>query len=146
MPLTRKLHWAETYFHDFLVENADKPFQWGSWDCSLFCADAIKSITDVDVAVDFRDQYTTEFGALKTIKRVTGGTTVADAAQYCAEQFGLVEYEFPLLAKRGDLVVAQNGDSLISAVVDLNGRHIISVSENGLMRLPITNVVRAWSV
>jgi hypothetical protein len=50
------------------------------------------------------------------------------------------------MAKRGDLVIIDNAGTLIAGVVHLNGRHVVSVSETGLVRLPITNVVRAWSL
>ena len=50
------------------------------------------------------------------------------------------------MAKRGDLVVIQNGTTFIAGVVHLNGRHVVSMSEKGLVRLPITKVVRSWGV
>jgi uncharacterized protein DUF6950 len=83
---------------------------------------------------------------MKAIKTVTGGTTVADAAAYCANKYGLVEHQYPLMAKRGDLVVIENGTDLIAGVVHLSGRDVISVSETGLVRLPITSIKRSWSV
>jgi hypothetical protein len=128
------------------------PFEWGKNDCATFAADAILANTGIDIADDFRGKYTTQLGALKTIREVTGGTSVADAAAYCAAKHGLVEHTYPLMAKRGDLVVIENDGTLIAAVVHLNGFHAISVSETGLVRLPIAdqngkpNVVRAWSV
>jgi hypothetical protein len=72
--------------------------------------------------------------------------TVADAVAYCAKQHGLVEYTHPLCAQRGDLVVMANGTNLIAGVVHLNGAHLISVGEPGLVRLPITTIKRAWKV
>ena len=121
--------------------------------CSLSAANAIKSFfTGVDLAADFRGLYKTEIGAFKTIKKLTGGTTVADAAEYCAKQAGLVEHKHPLMAKSGDLVIVNNGGNLIAGVVHLNGRHVVSVSETGLVRLLIcdrsgkSNIVRAWSI
>jgi hypothetical protein len=91
-------------------------------------------------------------GGISTIQQVTGGTSVADAAAYCANKHGLIEHAYPLMAKRGDLVVIENGGSLIAGVIHLNGFHAVSVSETGLVRLPIAdlsgkpNVVRAWSI
>jgi hypothetical protein len=149
-----KIHrdWDTYAFDPFLSERADMPFEWGSNDCALFAADAILANTGTDVADDFRGKYTTQLGALKTIREVTGGTTIADAAAYCANKYGLFEHEFPLMAKRGDLVVIDNLGTLIAGVVHLNGHDAISVSETGLVRLPIAdlkgkpNIVRAWSI
>jgi hypothetical protein len=152
MPLTKHEHWHTRAFDPFLRERANMPFEWGTNDCATFAADAILANTGIDIADDFRGKYTTQLGALKTIREVTGGTSVADAAAYCAAKHGLVEHTYPLMAKRGDLVVIENDGNLIAGVVHLNGFHAISVSEAGLVRLPIAdhngkpNVVRAWSV
>nr|WP_263377693.1 hypothetical protein [Granulicella paludicola] len=114
----------------------------------MFPASAIQAFTGTDIADDFRGKYKTQLGAFALIKKVTGGSTAENAAAYCATKYGLVEYQFPLFAKRGDLVVIANGDDLIAGIVHLNGRHVVSVSAAGLVRLPIssTTVKRAWSV
>jgi hypothetical protein len=145
-------HWHTRKFDPFLREREKMPFAWGTNDCALFAADAILANTGIDIAADFRGKYTTQLGALRTIQEVTGGTSVADAAAYCANKHGLLEHTHPLLAKRGDLVVIENDENLIAGVVHLNGFHVISVSEKGLVRLPMAdangkpNVVRGWSI
>jgi hypothetical protein len=122
------------------------PFVWGSNDCALFAADGIKAITGIDIAADFRGQYTTQLGALAAIKKITGGSTVADAAAYCAAKNPLfVKLEHPLMAQRGDLVIATNGDGgPIAGLIHLTGSQVVTVSENGLFTLPITSVTAAW--
>lgn len=150
--LKKNLHWEHKCFGAFLRERGDVPFAWGVNDCALFVADAILANTGTDIATDFRGKYTTELGARRTIAKVTGGTTVADAAAYCASKHGLTEHAHPLMAKRGDLVVLESAGELICGIVHLNGTHVVSVSENGVVRLPIAdplgkpNVVRAWSI
>ena len=146
MALERKEYWDTRALHDFLLEREPVPFKWGVNDCCLFPADAILAMTGTDIAKDFRGQYKTQLQAFKRIKWLTSGETVADAVAYCANQFNLEEHTFPLMAKRGDLVVLDNGGELIAGIVHLNGRHVISVSANGLVRLPITTVTRSWSV
>jgi hypothetical protein len=146
MSLTRTEHWATREFHAFLLDRAKIPFAWGINDCCLFPADAIQSFTGVDLADDFRGKYTDQASAFAAIKVVANGETVADAAAYCAAKHGLKEWPFPLQARRGDLVVIQESGSLIAGVVHLNGRHVISVGEGGLVRLPITAVKRAWAI
>lgn len=146
MSLKRTLYWYREEFHNFLVEREKMPFAWGTNDCCLFPADAIKSFTGVDLADDFRGKYTDEASAFALIKSVTGGTTVEDAAAYCAQKAGLTEWRGPLFAQRGDLVVITNGGSVIAGVVHQNGRHVISVGEKGLLRLPLNAVTRAWRV
>jgi hypothetical protein len=152
MALNKHLHWRERHFHAFLLERATMPFAWGTNDCALFAADAILANTGVDIASDFRGKYTTQLGAFRTINKVTGGSTIIDAAAYCAEKHELMEHTHPLMAQRGDLVVIDNAGTLIAGVVHLNGRDVVSVAESGLVRLPIAdlsgkpNVVRAWSI
>jgi hypothetical protein len=150
--LVKKPHWHTRAFDPFLREREKMPFAWGTNDCCIFAADAILANTGTDIADDFRAKYTTQLGAFKTIREVTGGISVADAAAHCAVKHGLIEHTHPLMAKRGDLVVIENAGALIAGVIHLNGMHVISVSETGLVRLPIIdlngkpNVVRAWSI
>jgi hypothetical protein len=146
MPLKRTPHWATREFHDYLLAAKDRPFEWGQHDCCLSAANAIQSFTGVDLASDFRGLYTDEASAFALINTVTGGTTVADAAAYCANKHGLVERPKPLFAQRGDLVVIANGDTLIAGVVHLSGRHVVSVNDGGMVRLPISKVTRSWAV
>lgn len=145
MNLPRKQHWDTRAFHDFLVARAHTPFAWGVNDCALFTADGIEAITGVDIASDFRHKYHDEASAMQIIKTICGGTSVSDAAAYCAQKHNLVEWKAPLFARRGDLVIAKQQDgSEIAGLVHLNGRHVVSVGPSGLVRLPISSIVRSW--
>lgn len=147
MALTRLPYWDTRFLHSYLIAHANDPFRWGSNDCCMFAANAIQSFTNVDIASDFRGRYTTQLGALRLIQSVTStGTTPVDAVAYCANRNGMVPYAYPLQAQRGDLVVLTNGADVIGGIVDINGRHVISVATTGLVRLPITKIVRAWKV
>lgn len=146
MPLTRAEHWATREFHDFLMARKVVPFRWGTNDCALFCADGIASITGTDIASEFRGQYKTERGALAAINRVAGGKDIADAAAWCAQKHEMPEWDYPLRAQRGDLVVIEDAKRLISGLVHLDGRHVVAPGKEGLRRLSILNVRRAWRV
>jgi len=97
---------------------------WGTNDCALFAANAILAITGTDIASDFRGKYSDEAGAFALIKSVTGGTTVADAAAWCAAKHGLVELAHPLQAQRGICWVVTNGRNLIRAGGPPERRHV----------------------
>ena len=147
MPLTRTPHWATRELHQFLLDRAPLPFAWGTNDCSLFAADAIQSFTGVDLAADFRGKYTDEASAMALVKKVTGTGTIESAAAYCAQKQSLSEYQHPLMAKRGDLALVQNGDTgVISGIVHLNGRHVVTVGQRGLLRISILHIKRAWAI
>jgi len=151
MTLKRQKHWETRAFHEFLLARARTGFRWGVNDCALFAADGIRAVTGVDIASDFRGKYADWTSALALIESLTGGSTVADAAVYCATKHGLKEWADkngkpqPLFARRGDLVVfiAPTGD-LVAGLVHLSGRHIVAVGEGGLYRFPISKALRAW--
>jgi len=146
-PLPIRSHtWSTRELHDYLTNHAHTSFAWGQFDCCLFAADAIQAMTGIDIAAEFRGKYHDQASAFELIKTVTGGSTVADAAAYCANQHGLPEWKYPLMAQRGDLVVFENDGNLIAGVVHLSGRHVVSVSESGLIKAPITAVQRAWHI
>ena len=145
--MTRAQHWATREYHGFLRERAKTPFAWGANDCALFAADGILAMTGVDIAADFRGQYSDQAAAFALIKRVTGGETIADAAAWCARKHGLAEWKAPLLAQRGDLVVFEGpGGELVAGLVHLSGAHIAAVGERGLYRFSITAAKRSWHV
>lgn len=145
--MIKKEFWLTDDLPRFLVQRRDVPFAWGENDCALFAADAIQVITGTDIAEDFRGKYSTEIGALRTAKKIAGGATVVAAAAYCAEKHGLVEHKYPLMAKRGDLVIVRNGDGgEIAGIVSLDGRHVLSPGDSGLALFSIVDVTRAWSL
>lgn len=145
MPLKRLPAWDTQLLHRFLQERATTPFSWGVNDCSMFAADAVKAQTGIDIAEDFRGKYTDKAKALSLIKQITGGSTVADAASYCATKHGLTELQHPLMAQRGDLVTFSNADGeIVAGIVHLNGRDLVSVGESGPVRVSIRKVNRAW--
>jgi hypothetical protein len=146
-PLKRTTHWATREFHHFLRQRENASFSWGKNDCCTFAADAIKAFTGTDIAADFRGKYNDQPTALAAIHNITGGRTVADAAVWAAKKHGLEERTHPLMAQRGDLVLIQNGDgNLIAGIVHLNGRHVVSVGEDGMKRFSIRAVKRAWKI
>jgi hypothetical protein len=144
--LKRQPHWATRGYHQFLIARAKMPFVWGANDCALFAADGILAIAGVDIAADFRGKYDDEASALEAIKTIAGGSTIADAAAYCAQKHGLGEWPHPLKAQRGDLVVIMESGRLIAGLVHLNGSDVVSVGQSGLLRMPITQIQRAWHV
>lgn len=146
MSLRKVEQWQTRAYRQFLDERRTTPYQWSVNDCATFAAAGILAQTGTDIAADFRGKYTDEAGAYAAIKEVCGGSTVGDAAAYCAQKHGMKELEHPLMAQRGDLVIVENDGSLIAGLVHLNGRDIAVVGEKGMVRLPITSVRRAWRV
>jgi len=90
--LKKKQNWERECFDTFLRERTKQPFAWGTNDCALFAADAVLANTGTDIASDFRGKYNTQLGSLRTISKVTGGSTVVDAVAYCAAKHGMTEH------------------------------------------------------
>ncbi len=150
MPLTRTTHWATREFDAHLRTTRRAAFEWGQNDCCMFPANAILAYTGTDIADDFRGKYHDQDSAFALIHSVTGGSTVEDAAAWCATKHGLVEYKHPLCAQRGDLglvrqKVPNQQDRIIAGIIHLSG-HFVSIGETGQVRFPITAVYRAWKV
>jgi hypothetical protein len=147
----RKDHW-QRLFHDFIEARGDQPFAWGTNDCCTFAADAVLAMTGVDLAADYRGQYSDQFTAQARMATVTGvgGATVEDVLAHAASQFGLTEWPTVKLAQRGDLLVFDGGaaeDAGVSVgVVYLNGVHAAFVAPDGLHRIPVVKCRRAWRV
>lgn len=150
MALERKQYWDTRALNDFLITRAHAPFAWGGNDCALFVADAVQAMTGIDIAEDFRG-YSDEAGAYAAIRRVTGAAaaavvTVEDAAEYCAQKYGLKEFNYPLEAKRGDICSFYESSRLILGLIHLSGARIVTAGELELKSFPITRVQRAWHV
>ena len=143
--MTRIQGW-EKLLTEFPERYGIAAFSWGTRDCCLLAADLVLAITGIDIAGKFRGKYTTESGAMETIAAVTGGKTVEDAVVWCAAKHGLTEWQHPLFAQRGDLALVSNGANLIAAFVWSDGKHVVSIAESGLVRLPLTAMKRAWKV
>jgi hypothetical protein len=145
MPLKRRQHWATRELNQHIIDRAKAPHIYGQNDCCLFAADGIKAMTGVDIAEDFRG-YTTEAGALKTIKKVTSGSNVEHAAEYCAQKYDLAELKYPLMAQRGDLVLIEEADGLKMGLIHLGGACAVVPGEKELRRVPLTSIKRAWRI
>jgi hypothetical protein len=139
-------HWATRSYDRFLISRAFTPYKWGENDCALFVADGIEAITGVDIAADFRGKYDDQASAMKAIKTIAKGKTIADAIAFCAAKYSILEWHQPLFAQRGDIATFNNEGRLICGLIHLNGRDIVAPGDSGLQRFPITLIDRAWHV
>ena len=148
MAITRNDHWA-LLLHEWIESKRDVVFSYDSsvgTDCCTFVADAVKAMTGTDIAAAFRNQYTTQLGALKTIKTISDGTTVEDVAVFVTNQFEMKELSTVKLAQRGDIVLFDGDEGQAMGIVSLNGRDALFVSDKGLNTLPVKECRRAWRV
>lgn len=145
-PTLKRVDKWETALHDFFESRLKTPFAWGTNDCATFVCDGIQAITGTDIAVDFRGKYTTQLGAAKVTKQVTGKKTTEDIAEYVTAKFGMVERPSVKFAQRGDAVLFDGSEGTALGLVYLDGRHAIFVGEGGLKRIDVLKCRRAWKV
>lgn len=121
----------------FLKEKQHAEFKWGENDCCLFAADAIKTITDVDNATEFRGRYTTALGAARALKRYGAG----DIKSTFTTKFG--EPKGRLGATRGDIALVNvNSEDIVGVVFG----DIYVLSDIGLTTLPLSRALCVWSI
>lgn len=90
----------ERRLSDFLARNGDRPFEWGEWDCALFCASAVEAMTGEDPAAEFRGTYRSERGSVRAIDDIGQGTLIRTMnARFDRRK--------PAFARRGDIVMAK---------------------------------------
>jgi hypothetical protein len=112
-----------------------RPFAWGSWDCCQFAAETVLALT----GVDYRDRFPLYQSA--------------DDAQILIAEHGGVQHllssvlgesKHPALAQRGDVVMGDFGDGLAAGICV--GAHCCAVGQRGLVFMPMSRAVAAWSI
>jgi len=141
---TRAQDWEER-LDRFVKSRRSTPFAWGTHDCCLFAADAIESMTGVDIAVKFRGKYDSLASCMSVLKGF-GYTDIESMirAELKSWQFTPVA---PVRAHRGDLAMCNLAAGPALCVVGMNGKESIGVGESGLMKLrTYHDFTQAWHV
>ena len=139
--MIRHTDWSSRFYHA-LHEKKYQPFQWGTTDCLLFCADMIREITGTDLAKDVRGKYDSLEGACHFLKSFAGGGMI-QAIEKIAEEAEAPEIP-PLSAQRGDVVIIETGlgDTLAVCI----GEDVMSVGPHGAVKVPLTEAKKAWRI
>jgi hypothetical protein len=119
-------------------------------DCCTFTFGAIHAQTGLAIGRQFAGAYATRRESLQCMKKYCG-------KPYLSEALGklMLENRFhcilPAFAQRGDAVLVPQvagaaGRHNFFGILDLNGRDVLSVGENGLRRYPINGNCTAWRI
>jgi hypothetical protein len=133
-------NWPEK-LTEYVESRRAEPFEWGRNDCMLFAADGISVLTGVDLVPELRGSYSTQIGAARRIVEVYGTASLAGAAECFAEKWGIEEISIKF-AGRGDVVLCANSGNPCLAICI--GLHAVSAGPNGMLRLPMSDTLRAW--
>lgn len=129
----RRENWPKL-LQDEVAAASSRPFEWGRHDCLQFAARCVAAITGEDHAARF-GEYADERGAVRLLAQ-HGGVAGILAAE-------LGDSVPPLLARRGDVVLAQI-DGRATAGICLGA--VCAFAGDGVVYRPLATVERAWRV
>lgn len=121
----------------YLIEIAPASFRFGSQDCALFAAGAIRAMTGHDPAGAFRGAYTTFEGGVERLK-AAGFASHIDVVDTLFDRIA------PAFAQVGDLVLIDAPDGPALGV--MNGETIACLNPRGLAHWPRDAAAAAWTV
>lgn len=111
------------------------PFEWGKTDCCMFSLGRICEIlTGINHLTEYK--YASATQAARILKRLGGIEALA--------QKHLGESKSPLQAQRGDIVMFDSGNGPALGVCI--GAKIAAMQADGLIYLPMSQAIKAWSV
>ncbi len=136
--LKRSAGW-ELRLSQFLKDLESTPFQWGENDCALMSANGVQAVTGVDVAAEFRGQYSTKSQAAAIIAQ---HGDLEGLITYC---MGFGPDENWRTAARGDVVVVDTQGQMAAGIVDDTGQRIAVITTNNrLERLSVKKALKVW--
>ncbi len=120
----------------FLAQAADRPFEWGVWDCVRFAAAAVHALTGVDHLAGLTWASQTE--ALRMLRDL-GGLRAAVSGV-------LGEPIAAGLARAGDVVLAvdPHADDGRELLAICHGPYLIAAGAAGMTVLPLSAGVCTW--
>ena len=137
--MTRKEDWRKR-LGDYVAGLRTRPYAFGSQDCWLFVAGAVKAMTGTDYAKPHRGRYKTARGALGIVKRARASNMAEFAALF------LDEHDAPVFAQIGDVMAIPTKDAFGFSLGILNGERILVVTPTGVDTRDRSEATRAFKV
>lgn len=134
--ISRRHDWPEAVAA-FIESRRKAAFSYGSNDCALFAADAWRVMTGIDFAADMRDQYSTEQGAFRLVKKLGGMREIV-------LRTGLIE-KARGFSQRYDAVLVPTGDWETLGINAGNGCWC-APGPDGLVFRPICEIESAFGL
>jgi hypothetical protein len=111
------------------------PFAWGSHDCCMWAANCVLAVSGVDLAAEYRGEYSTAAGAVALLQ-AAGGIEAMGARAGAPIPV--------LMAALGDVgLIVLDDRSLLAVCV---GDHWLAPAAGGLAARPLNEASRAWRV
>jgi len=119
----------------YLAAEARRPFEYGTSDCALFAAGAVKTMTGSDPSAAYRGRYTTLRGGLRILRQDGFRDHVERAAALLSEVA-------PQRMQVGDIAVVETADGPSLGVVQ--GEWVAVRTMNGLGFVPVDQATRVF--
>lgn len=136
--MVRKENWP-LLLSRFIRSRKALPFAWGSNDCVFFAIACAEELTGEPLTAEWVDTYSTKVQA-QAIMDTHGGILAL-----ISDIMGMQPHSQPKKAQRGDIVVMPLAGGMTAGVVDDTAQKVISVTESGIIRLPLSNATHVWS-
>lgn len=127
----------QTHFSEFISERRKHRFSWGKNDCCLFAADSTLAVTGKDFASDYRGTYNDEASASTLIQ------SFGSLENLCTALTGIQPVS-AAYADIADVVLASYAGRELLAIA--NGVHVLAVSGEGLINLPLSVCTKTWKI
>lgn len=134
----RRYHDWRVRLRDYVEATRSRPFCWGRFDCCLFACNAVRSITGVDMAAEWRGTYRTKTGAW----RITNGNLEAFVDRM-ALRHGLSEIRAGEVSAGDPVFTKLGGGSL--GIIGFEGLPTFAHS-HGLCLQARSAIARAWKI
>jgi hypothetical protein len=121
----------------YLAETAREGFRYGSNDCALFSAGAVRAMTGHDPAAAWRGTYTTLEGGLKRLRK-------AGFKDHIDQAGTLFQAVAPAFAQVGDIAGIETPEGWALGI--FTGETIACLSPSGLGHMPREAASLAWTV
>lgn len=136
--LVRAPDWEER-LAVLLDRKSEEPFRWGSNDCALFAADAIRAMTGGDPGEAFRGQYDSRAGSAAALREHGEGTLLKTVTAW------LGQAKHPVFAQRGDIVMRDR--HTLGVCVGLHSWFVGEEhGQSGLVSLPTADCSKAFTL
>ena len=140
--MQRVKNW-EQKLEDYLAKQSNRAFHWGKFDCVLMASGALKKIYGTNPLDLMETRYTSKTSGLKAISELGEGSLWA-ATDVILKKYGF-ERTAINYAEHGDVIGALNHEGLEMVGIMEDPGTCTFASEQGLARLPITEIKVRWS-
>tara|TARA_R110000751_G_scaffold10671_2_gene38647 strand:- start:2565 stop:2999 length:435 start_codon:yes stop_codon:yes gene_type:complete len=123
-----------------------EPFDWATHNCCTLSAELFEATTGQSSRAFFPDlSAKTKRESFRELVKFSKGGLVP-AGDKMAEKFGMEKIP-PLMAQRGDPVVADFDGEILMATVGFDGRSLVVITpKDGLTYLPVNYAIAAWRI